>query len=47
MEHVRLLAEAFRNLKQRSPEAGLASLCLRVAMRIKGAEGELTELVDF
>src|SRR5437762_13540534 len=46
-EHVRLLAEAFRNLKQWSPEAGLASLCLRVAVRIEVAEGVLAEPLDF
>lgn len=42
-EYVRLLAEAFRNLKQRSPDGGLASLCLRLAV---GTEGELAEPRD-
>ncbi|KAA6406842.1 MAG: hypothetical protein FRX48_09340 [Lasallia pustulata] len=46
-EHLRLLAEAFRNLKQRSPKGGLASLCLRVAARIEGANGEVTEPDNF
>ncbi|KAL2008289.1 hypothetical protein VTN00DRAFT_8271 [Thermoascus crustaceus] len=46
-EHLRLLTEAFRNLKQRSPKGGLSSLCLRVAARIEGADGELTEPDSF
>lgn len=46
-ENLRLLAEAFRNLKQRFPKDELASLCLRVAALIEGADGELTEPDDF
>jgi len=44
--HLRCLAEAFRNLKQHSPKGGPASLCLRVAARMEGADGELTEPDD-
>lgn len=46
-EHVRLLAKAFRNLKQRSKKGGLGSLCLRVAARMEGADGELIEPDNF
>lgn len=38
-----LLSEAFRNLKLRSSNGGLASLCLRVVARIENADGELEE----
>lgn len=46
-EHLRLLTEAFCNLKQYSPKAGLSSLCLRVAARIEGADGKLIEPDSF
>lgn len=39
-EHIRLLADAFRNLKHRSPRGGLVSLSLGLAVRV-GTEGEL------
>lgn len=39
-EHVRLLAAAFRNLKQRSPRRGLVSLTLGLAARV-GHRGQL------
>ena len=38
-----LLSEAFRNLKLRSSNGGLASLCLRVVASIEDADGELEE----
>jgi hypothetical protein len=37
-EHVRLLTEAFINLKQRSPKGRLASLCLGVVVRSQPSE---------
>ncbi|XDG01015.1 hypothetical protein ABKA04_000630 [Annulohypoxylon sp. FPYF3050] len=39
-EHIRLLAEAFSNLKQRSPKGRLASLCLRVSVRNRDSTSE-------
>ncbi|ROW03040.1 hypothetical protein VMCG_05698 [Cytospora schulzeri] len=44
-EHIRLLADAFRNLKSRSPRGGLVSLTLGLVARVE-AEGELMPLTD-
>lgn len=46
-ESLDLLIQAFQNLKQHSPKGGLASLCLRVAARVKAANGELIEPDNF
>jgi hypothetical protein len=42
-EHERLLTKAFRNLKQGSPEKSLASLSLRVTVRVEDSNGDLVE----
>ncbi|KAL9078392.1 MAG: hypothetical protein Q9157_002687 [Trypethelium eluteriae] len=46
-EHLRLLTEVFRNLKQRSPKGELSSLGLRVVARVEGPDGELIEPHEF
>ncbi|KAL1875521.1 hypothetical protein Plec18167_005457 [Paecilomyces lecythidis] len=46
-EHLRLLTEAFRNIKQHSPKHALASLSLRVAARSESADGSLVEPDSF